>query len=68
MFSGCWYLAISLSIESLSKIKSPVAAGGNRVHRKKKTEREAETVRQQWKQWSKLIEKLTAVEMEMVME
>ncbi len=30
MFSGHGYLSISLSIESLSTIKSPAAAGGKR--------------------------------------
>lgn len=35
MFSVHLYLSISLSIESLSTIKSPAAAGGKRVHRQK---------------------------------
>lgn len=51
MFSGHWYLSISLSIESLSTIKSPAAAGGERVHGKKN--REAQRVRQQ-RQWRKI--------------
>lgn len=61
MFSGHWYLSISLSIESLSTIKSPAAAGGKRECTDKK--REAQRVRQQ-RQWSKL----TAVKMGMVMQ
>lgn len=36
MFSGHWYLSISLSIESLSTIKSPAAAGGKRECTEKK--------------------------------
>lgn len=36
MFSGHRYLSISLSIESLSTIKSPAAAGGESERRKKK--------------------------------
>ena len=36
MLSAHWYLSISLSIESLSTIMSPAAAGGKRVHRKKR--------------------------------
>lgn len=66
MFSGHWYLSISLSIESLSTIKNPAAAGGKkRVHRQKK--REAQRVRQQ-RQWSKLTGKLTAAKMEVLMQ
>lgn len=33
MFLGCWYLAISLSRQSLSKIKSPAAAGEKKQKR-----------------------------------
>lgn len=65
MFSGHWYLSISLSIESLSVFKSPAAAGERRECTDKK--REAQRVRQQ-RQWSKLTGKLTAVKMEMVMQ
>lgn len=65
MFSGHLYLSISLSIESLSTIKSPAAAGGKRECTDKK--REAQRVRQK-RQWSKLTGKSTAVKMEMVMQ
>lgn len=44
MFSGHWYLSISLSIESLSTIKSPAAAGGRECKEKKeKKERSTES-------------------------
>lgn len=44
MFSGHWYLSISLSIESLSTIKSPAAAGGKRECKEtKKKERSTES-------------------------
>lgn len=42
MFSGHWYLSISLSIESLSTIKSPAAAVGKRVHRQKERSTESQ--------------------------
>lgn len=44
MFSGHWYLSISLSIESLSTIKSPAAAGGGkkRVYRQKERSTESQ--------------------------
>lgn len=68
MFSVRWYLSISLSIESLSTIKSPAAAGGGGGEREcTDKKREAQRVRQQ-RQWSKLTGKLTAVKMEMVMQ
>lgn len=51
MFSVHLYLSISLSIESLSTIKSPAAAGGKRECTDKK--RKALRVRQH-RQWSKL--------------
>lgn len=46
MFSAHWYLSISLSIESLSTIKSPAAAGGERECTDKKRVRQTETMEQ----------------------
>lgn len=43
MFSGHWYLSISLSIESLCTIKSPAAAGGKRECKTKKREKHRES-------------------------
>lgn len=49
MFSGQWYLSISLSIESLSTIKSPAAAGGKRecTDKKKEAHSQATKTREQ---------------------
>lgn len=43
MFSGHWYLSISLSIESLSTIKSPAAAGGKKECTQTKREKHRES-------------------------
>ena len=52
--SVCWYLAISLSIESLSKTNSPHAADGETAMHERERERgreretERETNSEQW--------------------